>query len=399
MKKRRMKKRNETLEKERKELTPVFASYESTIEFSPKHAQIKPVVLELNSLWKNYSEIYRELERNTTGNEVLHVSIQDLSKRISEKIKEIGKAIYSLIDELEGINFQIKYKEFEKAQEGLCQTACSILYIDKNSLSPDLLEELKKVEYSLYKCLTLGQNIAKKKEKLENSWIRTKEYETLKYLYRNCNYNLKEGLKVHKIVTQNIKEQKKIHFEILVAQELNSEFIDSVNNQFMTEQLIVTHSVIYNDLTLENKIQHHELSIYQRRVIIDKILKHHKRIINEIDVINWCVGKEAKNIVNMERTIEGKYDLSMKKLFSLFESSSNKLKEYEITLSQYGKLVTSSKRAESTVNRLFQIKSLDFNYLIIEGNLRRLKEDLELLHSASREIYNRRNEVIKENNE
>lgn len=386
----------DSLEKEREELTPIFASYETTINFHTEHSLLKSGIIELNCLWKNYSEIYKEIRKNPSGNEVLRVSIRDVSYRISSRIRELGESLYKLLDELERVDFYSKYKEFEKTQDQLSETACSLMYINKNSLTNDLVEILGKVEYSLYRSLTLGQAIGKKTSSLETNWIHTKQFEILKYLYKNCKYNLRDYLNVHRIATQNITEQKEILFEMSMAQQMNVDFITNMNNQFMADNLISTHSEIYNELNVEGKIHHHELSIHRRRVGIDRILHYHKRVMDEIDIINWCVGKEAKNIVNMEKTIHGKYDLSMKKLFSLFERSSNKLKEYEITLARYGKLVTSSKRAEPSMNRLFQIKSLDFKYLMIEGDLKKLKEDIELLHSASKEIYSRRSEVFRE---
>lgn len=392
-----MKKTNDSLEKEKTELTPVFASHESKIEFSEEHSLIKSTIVELTCLWKNYSDTLKEIRKNPGGNEVLKVSIEDISLRIFKLLRELGDALYNLLNDLEGINFLTKYKEFEDAQATLCQTACSILHINKNSLTPDLVIILGDIEYLLFKSLTMGQSISKKRMLQEHNWIKQKQYEVLKYLYKNCRYNIREYLNIYKIVSQNIKEQKAILFDISVSNEINADFLDRMSNQFMAENLIAAHNEIYNELSLDGKIQHHELSIYQRRLNIDRIIKYHKRVINEVDIINWCVGKEAKNIVNMEKTMHGRYELSMKKLFSLFESSIGRLKEYEETLSRYSKLASSSKRAEISENRLFQIKSLNFNYLILEGNLKRLKEDVELLHSASKEIYNRRSEVLKEN--
>ncbi|KAI5191839.1 hypothetical protein NEMIN01_1694 [Nematocida minor] len=387
--------RTERLEKEKQELTPIFASHEDKMDFYPEHNLIKIRAIELVCLWNNYIGVYNEMDRSTGSTEVLSVSIRDLALRIHARVKELGEVLFYLLEELEDIDFHGKYKDFERTQENLCQTACSILYINKKSLTADLLDILNVVEYSLYKCLTMGQKIAKKKVALEEHWVRPKQYSILKYLYKNCNYNLREYLLVHRLTTRSIAEQKSLLFEVSIAQQLYGDFLMNMKNQFMPSNLMDTHSGIYAGLSVDGKIQHHETSIGQRRSTIDQIIKYHKKIINEIDVINWCVGKEAKNIINMEKTMHGKCDLSMKKLFSLFESSSNRLKEYEVTLSRYAKLVTSSKRSESTVNRLFQIKSLDFNYLIIEGNLKSLKEDVHLLYSASKEIYNRRNEAFK----
>lgn len=386
-------KESENLEKGKQELTPVFVSYKSTLEFHPEHAHIKAAIIELSSLWNSYIELFRELE-NTSDSELTYSIIEDHFVKISCKLQEMGMVLYILLDTLESLEFQKKFQEFESFQEKLCNTACLILYINKKVLTKDLLESLGEVEFSLYRCLTLGQKIRKKKTSLESSWIQPKKYEILKYLYRYCKYNLREYLKIYKIATQTIEEQKSVVFEIERAHQMYLDFLKDTTNDFLPGNLIDTYTKNYHELFLEDKIQHHEISISQRRSAIERIIREHKSIINEVDMINWSVGREAKNIINMEKTVEGRGDFSMKKLFLLFESAANRLKEYELILSRYAKLVSASKRLDTSPCRLVQIKSLDFNYLIVEGHLKTLKADVDILYSASKEIYCRRNELL-----
>ncbi|KAI5168044.1 hypothetical protein NEIRO03_2373 [Nematocida sp. AWRm78] len=388
---------NNILEKQKQELTPVFASYESKLEFFPENGHIKASVIELNCLWNNYLALWEELQKNEGERELVCNSLQNHFTQISCKISEIGGILFALIDELESIQFQRKFAEFNKMQEKICMTACSILSLNRKSLTVDLLGSLSDVEYSLYKCLTEGQKVSKTKSIQQTNWIDPKQYGILKYLYRFCKYSIKDYLTVHKIVTQSMHQQRSVLFTIHMVQQMYTSFVKETTNHFMPGNLIDTHTNIYNELSIEEKIHHHESSIARRRATIDIIIEYHKRIIHDVDTINWNVGKEAKNIVNMEKSIHGKSDLSMKKLFSLFESASVKLKEYEVTLFKYAKLTMASKKSDSYNSRLIQIKALDFNYLIIEGRLKELKGDVHLLYTASKEIYNRRNQTSGKN--
>ncbi|KAH9386556.1 uncharacterized protein NEMAJ01_1452 [Nematocida major] len=383
-------KRAEKIERGKKELTPVFVSHENKLEFYVEHHQIKPRIVELSSLWNSYIELFREFQETLEEDERLEKAIEDCFEEINIKLQNVGEILFLLLDELESVKFHQKFMEFEKIQDDLCTTACSILYINKGLLTTNLLETLGEVEFSLYRCLTLGQKVTKAKKNMEINWIHPTQYEILKYLYKNCRYNLREYLIVYKNVLQSVEEQKTIMFDMGMAEQLYSGFLESTAKNFLPGNLIETHAKNYNEKSLEDKIRHHEESISQRKCTIDQVIWQHKRIIGEIDQMNWNAGKEAKNIINMEKSVDRRGDFSMKKMFSLFESASNRLKEYEIALSRFSKLVARSKKSESTANRLLQIKSLDFNYLIVEGNLKNLKTDVLLLYSASTEIYNRR---------
>ncbi|KAI5137132.1 hypothetical protein NEAUS06_2121 [Nematocida ausubeli] len=382
-----------TLQKQRQELTPVFALYEGKMEASFEDTHVKESVSDLISLWNNYLRLWDEMQREQNENKDISARLQTYFEQITCKLSELGEVLFTLLDELELVQFMQKYNDFEKVQEKICISACSIMALNRKALTSDLLVSLGQVEYTLYKCLTEGQKIAGLKGIHEQGWIDPKQYGILKYLYRYCKYSLKDYLHMYKLVTVTIHQQKNVIFNMETVQQMYSSFVRETISHFMPGNLMDTHYNIYNELVIEEKIQHHEFSISQRRTGIDMIIEYLKRIIHEVDIINWSVGKEAKNIINMEKSVHGKSDLSMKKLFSLFEGACTKLKEYEAMLFKYSKLTVASKKSSSFPNRLVQIKALDFNYLVIEGHLKELKNDVHLLYTASKEIYSRRNHI------
>lgn len=99
------------------------------------------------------------------------------------------------------------------------------------------------------------------------------------------------------------------------------------------------------------------------------------------------VGKEVKNIVNMERKITNKMNFSVIDLFSLFEKIQEDIKEIEHKLQSYNRLVTTSKKTLQASARLVSIKSLDFKYFMLEGELKAFQNDLVIIYNTSKAIY------------
>ncbi|KAI5181253.1 hypothetical protein NEOKW01_1472 [Nematocida sp. AWRm80] len=401
-----------TLAEINQQIFPIFLSHTSILNLEPEHNLIKEIIHSLEMLWNTYFQTSNRIEEEcqkikkdpdnmylmgiTEGIDIeeslkkVNSALEGLlqtSEQIKKLIKQLGSLLATKIEKIEQLDFLVKYQGFESIHTEISDLSCIILATNIDKLAPLQKKALIQSEYKMYQCLLLCKKILQQKRTLQAEWIETTRYSQIKRLYTSCLFNIMEYLITYKIVYKTIIEQTSLIEGLEHAIETCTEFITSVNDVIFPKNMLKKGMSGYISSSIEQKIIHHETSIQRRKYNIEIILKDHKNTMAEIDHLNWKVGKEAKNIVNMEKITKDKADISIKRLFFLFEDLGKTLKKIEQTVAQYSKLVSNSKKLPYTKSRLFTIKSLDFNYLIVEGDLLSLKEDLQVIYEATNKIY------------
>ncbi|KAI5185097.1 hypothetical protein NEHOM01_0602 [Nematocida homosporus] len=394
---------SEVLEESKVVVYPVFISYVQRSGLVEEHAPIKTTIEALDDLWNRFQEeeskiatylaaegIYEPEQAYVEQEKIMPVvrALQKITELIKEHIRSLGASIAQKIAMVEESVLARRYAEFVKMHNTLYNTAFSVLSVARNVLSVDLMMKIGKIEGNLYSALTLCEKVARSKKELEQKWLPFDRLALLKSLYSHSYFSLAEYLLSYRNVAGTISDQTKILEMLEMALAEGGVLLRTLEVDLGVGTTFHDSIVAYQTYNLETQILHHERSISLRRKAIDKCLMEHTSIMGEIDNLNWKVGKEAKNIVNMEKSLlTNKGDVSIKRLFFLFEDLQKNIKKIENTLVMYTKLVGTSKRAPISDTRLFSIKSLDFKYLIVEGDILGLKADLYSLHQATKEIY------------
>ncbi|KAI5162985.1 hypothetical protein NEAUS03_2161 [Nematocida ausubeli] len=84
---------DKTLQKQKQELTPVFALYEGKMEASFEDTHVKESVSDLISLWNNYLRLWDEMQREHNENKDISAQLQTYFEQITCKLSELGEVL------------------------------------------------------------------------------------------------------------------------------------------------------------------------------------------------------------------------------------------------------------------------------------------------------------------
>jgi len=369
------------LEKSRKSLLPIFVSHLSSPLLEEEHLPIRNIVERLQALWLLYIQtealvcvVEGICVASSEGGELsppvqavpvdVDESIKSLAK-ISEEIKiearELGMVLVDTLKLVESLNFGRRYSEFCSTYQKMCDFVFSILYVGTVSVSAAEEKRVAETEYRAYKCLFLCEKIHDEKSAIEKSWISPSRFPSLKFLYEFCVFSLFELCATYKIAVHCAKQQEMLISGMECAQKTCLDFLSGVVGEF--SEVVKSPQEIYGAYSLDKKIYHHKSAIIRRRGAAEDKLKQHKKKLAEINILNWEMGKEAKNIVNMERNCVEKGNLPIKNLFFLFEDIEKNLKKTKSVLASYGKVFGTIKKTYSSELKLFSMRSLDFRHM------------------------------------
>ncbi|KAI5173128.1 hypothetical protein NEFER03_2097 [Nematocida sp. LUAm3] len=384
-------------------MLPIFVSQAQVRISEELPKDIKSILETLLTHWsvyqKNLRRILTLLSSSSIKKEELK-EIEEFSLHLENSIEEVEERMYILgrkiiekLIQLEKILLEEKTKSFNGIHQEVCKSSFILLFTTKHKVDRETLkviyDALNRVYSSLLLCEGVRQGLIDNKPK----WIPTQSIFLYKELYSHCFFNLHEYLTLYKTVEQAIDEQNKVVIRIDKTNKICSEFLVYFLSAINGNAVIISNIEIYERFPIEEKIMHHEENIIERKKEIESLLEKEKRLIYEINRLSYIVGKEVKNIVNMERKITSKKNFSVIDLFSLFERIQDNIKEIEHKLHTYNRLVITSKKTIQISARLVAIKSLDFKYFMLEGELKAFQHDLIIIYNTSETIYKRHSAI------
>lgn len=383
----------------KEQILPIFVSHFLSLEVEEEHEPVRQQLAQLKSLWGAFLDTSEKLEKLFSQELVvggdrrencrllsIHVqAIKKVADKIKREVRELGDALVEKILQLQMRSFPQKYRQFDEAYREVCELAFGLLFVDASGLTGEQAQHLGAAEFKLYRCLASCEKLQERKAAQEKEWIPLVKFPQLKFLFKNCLFSIFEYAISYKLISRRLAEQTKLLAGLEFSQELCRETAQDL--QKTLGPLVEAHLVRYNGFPAEKKIRHHELSISRRQRAIGAVLAKQKALMGEINSLNWKVGREAKNVINMEKACADKGDLSIKQLFFLFEDIEKNLKKAEAALYTYTRLVGAVRKAPPSEAKLFSIKSLDFRHLLLAGDLKLFEGDLLVLYTASKNIY------------
>ncbi|KAI5190327.1 hypothetical protein NECID01_0919 [Nematocida sp. AWRm77] len=389
----------ETLFRLRERILPIFVSHMETLDVGEVREPTRHKLEEAQLQWNRFMEEDGRLE-NMLGAEVFPGKnifsseeeiaaqvreIRKIASKIQTGVRMLGEDLVKKIAAIQSLCFYQKYSQFDDMYHAVCEFAFGILFINPNELSVEMSNYIDTAAFKLYKCLSGCEKMQDKKVALEKKWIPSSKFAHLKSLFKNCLFSIFEYTMTYKLITKETTEQNSLLRGMEFFREMCEEVVCSL--QPVIGSVVEVHFAKYNEYSMDKKILHHEISIMRKRQHVDEVLKKSKAIITEINSLNWSVGREAKNVINMEKACGDQRDLSIKRLFFLFEEIEKNLKKIEGTVYTYSKLVSSVKKAPLSDSKLFSIKSLDFRHTLLEGDLKSFESNLYIIYQTSKTIY------------
>lgn len=394
---------------------PVFVSYLDNIKLDEEHADIKTTVCIMNDLWQNYQKTVQGIENNLLARkrqenmeeicDINTIATKEIYKKQQEEMEELLRSLNRITNDVKkyvkvlGCSIDNKISIFEKSflnqrmnefieiRDKVCKSIFYVLNIDAANLSSETREILSGIESKLYTCFLKCECANEKRFFLEKSWIPLHKYALLKSLYTHAYFNIQEYLLVYKRTEIAIRGQNNIMDLIEEAIDRSKDALLTLKQTLVNVPILMKKQIEYKKKTPEEQVIYHESSILQKKETIEEHLARHKSAMQHIDHLNWEVGKEVKNIKNIEIKKPFKKDMSIKKLFSLLESLQASLKKIEYDFVSANKLVVNAKKSITIQNHLFSIKSLNFKYFMMQGNLLSLHEDVNTVYQMSKAIY------------